>query len=230
MARFARVVAIGTAHHVTQRGVDQQRTFFTDADRNIYLDCLTKYCAQARARILAYCLMSNHIHLVLIPEEPQSLAVALRRTHSRYALYLNARRDRVGHLWQNRFYSSALDDEHLWVALRYVERNPVRANLVIRPEDYKWSSAAAHLGTDRSGSAMLDWAFHAGAGGAERWHNLLAEPEQMEEIRRLQRGTFTGRPVGSPEFVAKLEKELGRPLAALKGAGIGARLEAAVSR
>ena len=213
MARFARVVAIGTAHHVTQRGVDQQRTFFTDADRNTYLDCLAKYCAQARARILAYCLMSNHVHLVLVPEERQSLAVALRRTHSRYALYLNARRDRVGHLWQNRFYSSALDEEHLWIALRYVERNPVRANLVKRPEEYKWSSAAAHLGTDHSASGLLDWAFHAAAGGTERWQTLLAEPEQIEAIRRLQRGTFTGRPVGSPEFVAKLEKQLGRPLA-----------------
>ena len=230
MARFARVVAIGTAHHVTQRGIDQQRTFFTDGDRNIYLDLLTKYCAQARARILAYCLMSNHIHLVLVPEEPHSLGVALRRTHSRYALYLNARRDRVGHLWQNRFYSSALDEEHLWVALRYVERNPVRANLVKRPEEYKWSSAAAHVGTDRSGSRLLDWSFHAGAGGVERWRNLLAEPEEIEAIRRLQRGTFSGRPVGRPEFVARLEKELGRPLSARKGAGIDPVSKAAVSR
>jgi putative transposase len=223
MARFARVVAIGTAHHVTQRGVDQQRVFFTDADRNIYLDCLTKYCAQARARVLAYCLMSNHVHLVMIPEEAQSLAVAMRRTHARYALYLNARRDRTGHLWQNRFYSTALDEEHLWAALRYVERNPVRANLTGRAEEYKWSSAAAHVGTDGTGSGMLDWEFHTSAGGAERWRRLLAEPEEMLAIRRLQRGTFTGRPVGSPEFIARLEKELGRPLAARTGPGIGSK-------
>jgi putative transposase len=222
MARFARVVAIGAAHHITQRGVDRQRTFFTDADRNIYLECLTKYCAQARARILSYCLMSNHIHLVLIPEEPQSLAVAMRRTHSRYSLYLNARRDRTGHLWQNRFYSCALDDEHVWVALRYVERNPVRANLVGRPEEYKWSSAAAHTGENRSGGGLLDWGFHATAGGTDRWKMLLAEPEEIDAVRRLQRGTFTGRPVGSPEFVARLEKELGRPLTARTGPGVTA--------
>src|SRR6478672_5005700 len=73
MARFARAVAIGAAHHITQRGVDQQRVFFTDADRHTYLDCLQTYSAQARLRILAYCLMSNHIHLVAIPDEPQSL-------------------------------------------------------------------------------------------------------------------------------------------------------------
>ena len=163
-------------------------------------------------RILAYCLMSNHVHLVAIPEEPQALGIALRRTHGRYALYLNARRDRVGHLWQNRFYSCALDEPHLWIALRYVERNPVRANLVARAEEYVWSSAAAHLGGDRS-NRLLDWAFHETACGAERWKTLLAEPEELEATRALQRGTFSGRPVGSPEFVAELERKLGRPLA-----------------
>jgi putative transposase len=229
MARFARVVAIETAHHVTQRGIDQQKVFFTDADRNIYLDCLTKFCAQARTRILAYCLMSNHVHLVLVPEEPHSLAVAMRRTHSRYATYLNARRDRAGHLWQNRFFSCPMDDAHLWVALRYVERNPVRANLVARPEEYPWSSAAAHVGADRSASRLLDWSFHANAGGNERWRALLAESEDLDEIRRLQRGTFTGRPVGSPEFVARLEKELGRPLAPRSGPGIGSSAKATAS-
>ena len=92
MPRFARAVAVGVAHHITQRGIDHQRVFFTDADRLTYLDCLETYCAQARLRILAYCLLSNHIHLVAVPEEPSSLAIALRRTHGRYALYLNARR------------------------------------------------------------------------------------------------------------------------------------------
>ncbi len=216
MARFARAVAVGVAHHITQRGIDKQRVFFRDADRKTYLDCLTTYCAQAHLRVLAYCLMSNHIHLVAIPEEAQSLAIALRRTHGRYALYLNARRGRVGHLWQNRFYSCALDQRHLWVALRYVERNPVRAHLVERAEEYKWSSAAAHLGTERTNS-LLDWEFHVRAGGVEGWTALLAEQEELTAIRCLQRGTFTGRPVGSADFVACLEQDLGRPLAPRQG-------------
>ncbi len=87
MFRFARAVAVGVAHHITQRGIDRQRVFFTDADRLTYLDCLETYGVQARLRVLAYCLLSNHIHLVAVPEEPASMAVALRRTHSRYALY-----------------------------------------------------------------------------------------------------------------------------------------------
>jgi len=216
MGRFARAVAVGVAHHITQRGVDQQRVFFTDADRRTYLECLENYCAQARLRILAYCLMSNHIHLVAIPDEPESLAVSLRRAHGRYALYLNARRGRAGHLWQNRFYSCSLDEPHLWAALRYVEHNPVRARLVTRPEEYAWSSAAAHLGaSDRP--ELLDWDFYTHAGGRERWTGMLAEPEELVAIRSLQRGTFTGRPVGSPEFIARLEQELGRPLAPRQG-------------
>src|SRR6185312_8529253 len=186
MARFARAVALGAAHHITQRGVDQQRVFFTDADRHTYLDCLQTYSAQARLRILAYCLMSNHIHLVAVPDEPQSLGIALRRTHGRYALYLNSRRHRVGHLWQNRFYSCALDEMHLWAALRYVERNPVRAQIVVRPEEYAWSSAAAHVGANAP-PTLLDWQFYANSGGQERWIALLAEPEQLATIRALQR-------------------------------------------
>jgi putative transposase len=99
--------------------------------------------------------MSNHIHLVAIPEGPQSLAMALRRTHGRYALYLNSRRHRVGHFWQNRFCSCALDEAHLWAALRYAELNPVRAQLVTWPEEYAWSSAAAPVGTNAP-STLLD--------------------------------------------------------------------------
>ena len=101
---------------------------------------------------------------------------------------------------------------HLWAALRYVERNPVRAQVVARPEEYAWSSAAAHLGAN-SPSALLDWQFYTNSGGRERWIALLAEPEELAAIRALQRGTFTGWPVGSSEFVARLEQELERPLA-----------------
>ena len=128
----------------------------------------------------------------------------------------STRRRRCGHLWQNRFYSCALDERHLWVALRYVERNPVRASLVQRPEQYEWSSAAAHLGL-AEGSEVLDGEFHVQCGGVERWAGLLAEPEELVAIRALQRGTFTGRPVGDDGFVEQLEKELCRSLAPHQG-------------
>ena len=208
---MARAVALGVPHHITQRGTDHQRVFFTDTDRNVYLDLLRTAAEHARLRVLAYCLMPNHVHLVAIPDEPQALAVALRRAHGRYAHYLNARRDRSGHLWQNRFFSCALDHKHLFVALSYVERNPVRALLVEAPEQFRWSSAEAHLGGEDP-RGLLDMAFWREVGGAARWRRLLATPEELAMMRSLQRGTFSGRPVGDEAFVAGLEAELKRTL------------------
>jgi putative transposase len=214
MARFARAVAIGAPHHVTQRGTDRQAVFFTQADRGVYLDWLRTSARQAHLRILAYCLMPNHVYLVAVPDEPDSLAMALRRAHRRYAMYLNARRGRTGHLWQNRFYSCALDAAHFPVAIRYVERNPVRAGLAERVDQYPWSSAAAHL-SGRDPRNILD--LSPGPTAIQDWGALLATPEDLDTIRRLQRGTFSGRPVGSADFVEQLELGLGRGLRAHQG-------------
>jgi putative transposase len=211
MPRLPRAIAVGFPHHITQRGTNRECVFFTKSDRDVYLDLLRTSALQASLRILAYCLMPNHIHLVAVPDEPDSLSVALRRTHGRYANYLNARRGRTGHLWQNRFYSCALDAAHLSVALRYVERNPIRAGLAERVELYPWSSAAAHLsGYDPRN--ILDMAFWQDRGAAEDWRSLLATPEELLAVRLLQRATFTGRPAGSAGFIDFLEVQLERPL------------------
>ena len=106
---------------------------------------LRQHCVDAEVRVLAYCLMSNHVHLVVVPGRADSLAVLFRRVHGRYAQYLNIRRQRSGHLWQSRFFSCALSESHLWVALRYVEQNPCRACIAGTPGEYRWSSAGAHL-------------------------------------------------------------------------------------
>ena len=88
--------------------------------------------------------MPQHVHLIAVPKRQDSLAMLLRRVHGRYAQYFNARAGRSGHLWQNRFFACMLDEEHLWTALSYVDRNPVRAGMVRWAADYRWSSAAAH--------------------------------------------------------------------------------------
>ncbi len=98
--------------------------------------------------------------------------------------------------------------------------------MVERPEEYAWSSAAAHVGKNLKASALLDWRFFEREGGVERWRPMLAEPEEILAVRRLQRGTFSGRPVGSPEFIKRLEKELGRALAPRTGPGIRAGAKA----
>jgi putative transposase len=142
--------------------------------------------------VLGYCLMTNHIHLVARPEQADSLAILLRRVHGRYAQHLNVKKQRVGHLWQNRYYSCPLSESHLWVAFRYVEQNPVRAGLAAQPEQYRWSSARAHrTGVDLSG--ILDLDFWREAGG-ERFELLHATPEAEVQSRLQCRCTYAGRP------------------------------------
>lgn len=205
MPRNARIVVPGLAHHVTQRGTDRQVVFHTRSDRNVYLRLLKENSERAGLRVLAYCLMPNHVHLVVSPQEEESMAIALRRTHGRYAQYLNARRLRSGHLWQNRFYSCPLDKEHLWAALSYVDRNPVRAGMVRAAEEYEWSSASAHL-TGRDSRFVLDMGFWEEAGGVEKWAGLLCSVEEEVQIRLLRRATYAGKPLGSREFLEELRR------------------------
>jgi len=201
MPRKARIVACGIPHHVVQRGTDRQTVFFTQRDRQLYLQMLAEQSRQAHVRVLAYCLMTNHIHLVLVPEEADSLARCVQRVHGRYAQFVNTNRQRTGHLWQNRFFSCPLDDKHLWLALRYVERNPVRAGLVSRAIDYRWSSASAHLGQGDP-TRMLDLDFWESHGGVKRWSQLIDAEEDGTDLRNLRRATFAGEPLGSEDFAA----------------------------
>jgi putative transposase len=165
---------------------------------------LRENARRAEVRILAYCLMRNHIHLIAIPGTEEGLAVCIRGVHGRYAQYLNARRGRSGHLWQNRFYSCALEHNHLVNALRYVERNPVRAGLAVRPEEYAWSSAAAHMhGLDRSN--LVDMTVFRDMGGVEFWRQMLYVEDYADDIRQLRTATYAGRPLGSADFVARIK-------------------------
>ena len=150
MPRISRAVIEGLPYHITQRGNRRADIFFDDADREKYLEWLSEYSNKHDLKILAYCLMTNHIHLVVVPKYTNSLSKVMRPLHMRYAQYINHKKDWVGHLWQGRFFSSVLDESYLLTAVRYVEQNPVRAGIVSIAEDYKWSSAASHCGTAKS--------------------------------------------------------------------------------
>jgi putative transposase len=206
MPRKARIVVPGVPHHVTQRGTDHQTVFHAQRDRQVYLDLLAEQSRLAGVRVLAYCLMLNHIHLIAVPKLEFPLALCLQRVHGRYAQYLNARRQRSGHLWQSRFFSCALDDAHLWTALRYVELNPVRAGMVERAWEHRWSSAAAHLGR-RDASRILDLGFWEEAGGAATWSELIAAEEDADEIEKLRRATYACRPLGQWAFANRRDSE-----------------------
>jgi putative transposase len=136
---------IRVPHHITQRGIDKCVTFSGEEDRQTYLRLLRDNLGDAEVRLLGWCMMTNHLHLIAIPGREDSLAILFRRVHGRYAQYYNARSGRTGHLWQNRFFACSLGVSHLWTALAYVERNPVRAGLVATGGEYRWSSAPAHL-------------------------------------------------------------------------------------
>jgi putative transposase len=144
MPRIARTVVPGIAHHVIQRGNRQQRIFHSDADRRCYCQLLGDALEQASTTCLAWCLMENHVHLVLVPNGPDGLRAALSRVHTAYAQRINKREQVSGHLFQGRFLSYPMDDAHMMVAVRYVENNPVAAGLVAKAIDWPWSSARAH--------------------------------------------------------------------------------------
>ena len=211
MPRMARVVIPGGPHHITQRGNRREDVFFTDADRQRYLALLSRYAAEHGLTVQAYCLMSNHVHLVAVPEQAASLALTLKPVHLRYAQELNRRLDLSGVLWQGRFYSCPLDYDHFWSAVRYVERNPVRAGLVGRAEDWAWSSARAHCGmrTDPLQTEVRppEW--------LTDWSAWLRNEDDDETLKQLRVCTRTGRPVGAESFVKRLERLVGRRLRAL---------------
>ncbi|MCC6143303.1 MAG: transposase [Candidatus Hydrogenedentes bacterium] len=209
MSRVARVVVPGIPHHVTQRGNRRADIFVDEGDREMYLRLLQQYAALHGLAIWAYCLMTNHVHLVAVPEHERSLGRALRDAHTVYAMYFNTRQQLNGHLWQGRFHSSPMDEGHLWAAVRYVERNPVRAGMVAQAEAYPWSRAAAHCGL-RS-DPLLHTAFPE-PGAIEDWSHWLREEDDAETVERIRRQTHTGRPCGSDGFIARLETLLQRPL------------------
>jgi putative transposase len=188
MPRLARVIAEGVVHHITQRGNARRMVFESDADRLVYLDLLRRDSALHRCSLVGYCLMSNHVHLLVVPDRADSIAQALRHTHGRYAAYLNARQGKSGHVWQGRYYSCPLDRGHLWTALRYVECNPMRAGMAALPEQYRWSSAAAHCaGADRH--AFLDLDFWRAEWDGPSWQEFLREDSDQDADAEQIRAT-----------------------------------------
>ena len=206
---------LDTPHHVTQRGNGRRVVFETDSDRLVYLSLLHQHATQHRLAILGYCLMPNHVHLILVPQRQDSLRTALRNTHGRYAAYLNTRQATSGHVWQGRYFSCPMDDDHLWTAMRYTERNPVRAGMVRDPVEFPWSSARVHVGGGNDGLTELrPWSERW---THDEWREFLAATEFERENDAIRRNTHTGRPLGSARFVHLLEVGLERPLAARRG-------------
>ena len=212
MSRIARVVLPDVPCHITQRGNSGQQVFFDDADRRLYIDLLRHNTSKSGVLVWAYCLMPNHVHLIAVPLRPTALARALGRTHADFARHFNLRKRTCGHVWQARFFSCPLDGPHLWRAMAYVERNPVRACMVTSAGHHRWSSATAHL-TGADPDALLDLNAWRQEYDPERWKRVLETSIEEEAFgQRIQEASVRGRPLGNESFMQDLEAQSGRRL------------------
>jgi putative transposase len=216
MPGLARLVLPKHPHHVVQRGVRSIDIFRRgpagDADRETYLRFAREECARHGCSALAWCLMTNHVHLLLVPERAESLALAVGSAHRRYTREKNLREGVRGRLFQGRFLSYVLDENHLMAAARYVELNPVSARIVRQPGEYAWSSARFHLGKRKTDPLVEDRSLSGTLSGARAWRRFLSDGVAEIERKRIEERMSSGLPLGTDEFVKGLEEETGRVL------------------
>ena len=208
MPRQARIVIPGLAHHITQRGNYQQKIFDDEHSYAQYSRWANEYAKENNLDILAYCLMSNHVHFVVIPKTEKALAAIFKIVHMRYAHYINRRKNLKGHLWQGRFYSCVLSDTHLYQVVRYVENNPVRAKIVKHAWEYKWSSAVDHA-SERDKPLIHLSGYESIA--QNDWKQYLKEND-LEMNNEIRLKTNRGLAIGEAKFIKKLERTLERSL------------------
>lgn len=206
MPRIARIVVPGEPHHVIQRGNRRLPTFFKNDDYEFYLESMRYWCDKHSVEIWSYCLMSNHVHLVAVPDDEYGLSAAIGEAHKRYTCRINKREGWTGHLWQGRFSSFVMDEKYLLAVARYVELNPVRAGMVKRSVDYQWSSARAHLKGEDDVLVKVEPLLSL----VKDWPSFIAEGESERDMDILKKHGRTGRPLGSSVFYDRLKTLLGK--------------------
>ena len=217
MARSARIVVPGYPHHIIQRGNRRMNVFFSTEDRRAYLAHMGKACLRHGVDIWAWCLMDNHVHLVAVPRKEDSLARCFSEAHGRYTRRVNKREGWTGHLWQCRFCSSVLDEPHTIAAVRYVERNPVRAGMARIPWSYQWSSARWHTGRERadpliSNDDALKYLI-------QDWESYVLNDDEEGFVQLIRKESSVNRPLAGKHFIQKLESRFKKRLIRTKLAG-----------
>ncbi|MCR4336513.1 MAG: transposase [Candidatus Omnitrophica bacterium] len=192
-------------HHVVQRGNRRQQVFFRDQDKQKYLEILKKQKDEHGLKIWSYCLMNNHVHLIVVPEKKESLALGIGETHKRYTRMINFREEWRGYLWEGRFKSFVLDEKYLYAAVKYVERNPVRAGIVKKAEEYAWSSARFRVSGE--GNEILSDYYLLDE--VKDWRVYLQQEDEDKNLSLIRRHGATGRPWGSSEFMDRLARKFG---------------------
>lgn len=208
MARLSRIVVPGVPHHVTQRGNRRERVFMEDDDYALYKDWLAVSCRKNGVEVWSYCLMPNHVHLIVVPSDETGLSRAVGETHRKYSGYINARLRVTGHLFQGRFGCVAMDESHLMAAFRYVALNPIKAHLAVSAADWPWSSTPAHLLRRDDGLVAIAPLLQR----VEDVTAFLNRPPDPEMEAALMQGQTIGRPLMGGRELADLERQLGRAL------------------
>ncbi|TET39633.1 MAG: transposase [Planctomycetota bacterium] len=237
MPRFARIVMPGVPHHVTQRGNRRQQTFFTSEDYEEYLNLLGEWSRRASLSVWAYCLMPNHVHLLVVPEDANSLRQCISQVHCRYTRMINFREKWRGYLWQGRFASFPMDDSHMLAAARYILLNPVRAKLVDQADEWPYSSIHAHLKEADRGHARISRSERTGdmhvisrseiracprkplaeelvekqgiSCYIDDWNAFLYADVLEDDFGELRFHERTGRPLGSESFLERIAQTVG---------------------
>ena len=209
MARQARIVLSDTIHHITQRGNRGEFIFFEKQDYQTYIDILTEQCTRFHVSIYSFCLLPNQVHLLVEPQQSNLMARAIGEAHRRYTGYINKKKDWSGHLFQNRFFSYAMDEQYALRAARYIETLPVTLKLTDRPENYIWNSAKSRIKLNKPIDFLKNFqSFHI----MNNWEDFLSRPMDKEEINKIQLHLQTGRPRGSNLFLDSIEQKIGRPV------------------
>ncbi len=198
-----RIIIPKLPHHVVQRGLDGRQTFFNEKDYLFYITILTDYCRRYEVKILSYCLMPDHVHLIAVPNEKQSLSRCLRIVHSRYTQYINSRTCSKGQFWQGRYSSHVMDEGNLLVCARYIEINPVKREYVKQPEDWRWSSSRAHISGKNDLLVVADFLPEK---VEMTWKEFLAEKRPEQEADIFYRHEKSGKPLGSNDFLERVAK------------------------
>ena len=219
MTRIARIVVPSVPHHITQRGNRRLPIFFSGEDRSAYLALVAQACAAHGTVCLGWCLMDNHIHLILVPQTADGLRLTLGEAHRQYTRRINFREGWRGYLFQGRFASYPMDDAHLMAAIRYAENNPVAAGMVAHAEDWPWSSARSHIAGKRVSDDPLTNVAKLGR-HVRNWRALLragtSAADDMASAEEIEQRCRTGRPLASPEWIADAEEAMDRKLGPAK--------------
>lgn len=210
MPRIARVIGVGYPHHIVQRGNNREMVFLNRRDYKKYLFFLSKYSEEKEIAVLAYCLMPNHAHLLVIPSDEEALPKMMQGITLCYSKYFNGEKGRTGRLWECRYHSTIVDrDAYLWTVCKYIETNPVKAGIVKRSEDYPFSSAKAHI-LGRKDPLLKEVLFNKTE--LNEYREFVRVEEDSEIVEEIRKQTRSGKPLGNEKFLNTLSEKLGRSL------------------